>query len=50
MLVEARHDEIDINHLAEHFKELAFYDVSEERLSQNIDYFLTLLKEKNLHG
>ena len=50
MLVEARHDEIDINHLAEHFKELASYDVSGERLSQNIDYFLTLLKEKNLHG
>jgi hypothetical protein len=50
MLVEARHDEIDINHLTEHYKKLASYDVSEERLSQNMDCFLVLLKEKNLHG
>ena len=50
MLVEARHDEIDINYLTGHFKKLASYDVSEDRLSKNIDYFLLLLKEKNLHG
>lgn len=50
MLVEARHDEININHLTGHFKKLASYDVSEDRLSKNFDYFLLLLKEKNLHG
>jgi hypothetical protein len=50
MLVEARHDEIDINYLIGHFKKLASYDVSEDRLSKNIDSFLLLLKEKNLHG
>jgi len=50
MLVEARHDEIDINYLIDHFKKLASYDVSEDRLSKNIDSFLLLLKEKNLHG
>ena len=50
MLVEARRDEIDINYLTGHFKELASYDVSEDRLFKNIDCFLLLLKEKNLHG
>lgn len=50
MLVEARHDEIDINYLTDHFKKLASYDVSEDRLFKNLDSFLLLLKEKNLHG
>jgi hypothetical protein len=48
--MEARHDEIDINYLTAHFKKLASYDVSEDRLFKNLDSFLLLLKEKNLYG
>jgi len=44
MLVEARRDEIDINRLGKHFKELASYDISEQRLLGNIEHFLSLLE------
>lgn len=50
MLVEARLNEIDINKLREHYKELASYDIAADRLYQNIEYFLEQLKERNLHG
>ena len=50
MLVRARRDKIDINHLVQHFKELASYDISEDRLGQNIEHFLDLLKQEGLYG
>jgi len=50
MLVRARRDEIDPERVAEHFKELAGYDVSEERLINNIEHFMSLLREEGLYG
>ena len=50
MLVRARRDKIDIKHLEQHFRELASYDISEERLGQHIEYFLDLLKQEGLYG
>jgi len=50
MVVRARRGTIDIKHLEQHFRELASYDISEERLEQHIEYFLELLKEEGLYG
>ena len=48
MLVRARIDEIDTKKLREHSKELASYDVSEEKILKNIDMFFDLLNEEGL--
>ncbi len=50
MLVEAYNDKIDINRLEENFRELASYEVSEERVNSNLDHFLKLLKENGFYG
>ncbi len=50
MLVRARRDTIDIIHLEKHFRELASYDISEDRLGQHIEHFLDLLKQEGLYG
>ncbi len=49
MLIIAQKDEIDIHHVEQHFKELAKYDISEERLAVNLEHFIELLKEKGLY-
>ena len=50
MLVKARKDNVDINRIKEHVKELASYDTSEERITQNLDHFLNLLQKEKLDG
>ena len=50
MLVRARRGTIDIKHLEQHFRELASYDISEDRLGQHIEHFLDLLKQEGLYG
>ncbi len=41
---------MDIDHLKSHYLELASYDVSEERLKRNIDYFLDRLRQEGIYG
>jgi len=50
MLVRARKDEFDIKRFIQHFKELASYDISEDRISVHLDHFLDLLRKEKLHG
>jgi hypothetical protein len=47
-LVAARQVEIDLDRLRDHFKELAGYDVSEERILKNLDMFFARLAENGL--
>jgi len=48
-LAEAHREEIDIERLIYHFHEMVSYDVGEDRLRQNIDHYLSLLREKRLY-
>ena len=50
MLVKAQKDEIDIERVQEHSKELASYDISEDKFVGNIERFINLLKEENLYA
>ena len=50
MLVRARKNEIDIERLQEHSRELASYDISEDKFVRNIERFIDLLKEENLYA
>jgi hypothetical protein len=50
MLVKARRDQIDIERLRDHYRELVSYDIAEERIGIHIDRFIELLREENLHG
>lgn len=49
-LVEAHCNDIHIENLVRHFKEMVQYDVAQDRLMPNIDHFLELLKEKGFYG
>lgn len=50
MLVRARREEIDVNRLKQHVREMASYDISEESIVKNLESFLSLLREENLYG
>ncbi len=50
MLFKAHKDKIDIKRMEQHIKELASFDISEERILKNIDYFSDLLKKEKLYG
>ena len=50
MLARAHRDEIDLERVEKHFKKLARYDVSGERLIGNIEHFMNLLREEGLYG
>jgi len=50
MLVRARKEKIDINRLEQHVRELAAYDISEKRIIERLDKFLSLLREEKLYG
>lgn len=50
MLVKARSKKIDIKYFVENFKELASYDISENRITKNLNDFLALLREEKLYG
>lgn len=45
MLAKVHKAELNLERLAAHFHEMVSYDVAEERLRPNIDYFLELLQE-----
>lgn len=49
-LVKARKDRIDINLLKKRFLETSSYDVSEEKVNKNLEYFLRILKEERVYG
>lgn len=48
MLVKARKNGIDLVRLRDHFRELASYDVSEEKILKNLDMFFDHLDENGL--
>jgi len=49
-LVEKRKDSINLQRVERHFRELASYDISEERILLNLERFLNLLREEKLNG
>jgi hypothetical protein len=49
MLVKARRDDIDIERLRDHYRELVSYDISAERIGIHIDRFIEHLREENLY-
>ncbi len=48
MLVEAHKEDLDFDYLEKHSRELASYDVSEEKIKGVIDYFMEVLKEEKI--
>ena len=46
MLIKAKRAEIDIGTLSRRFKETASYDVSEDRVRNNLEHFMRLLKKE----
>ncbi len=50
MLVRLRREEISIQLLEEHFKEMASYDIAEERMMSNWEHFKRMLKKEGLYG
>jgi hypothetical protein len=49
-LVEKRKDSINLQRVEHHFRELASYDISEDRIILNLERFLNLLKKEKLNG
>jgi hypothetical protein len=50
LLVKALKDKIDIERLERHSRELASFDISEDRINRQIDDFLSHLKKDKLYG
>ena len=50
MLVKAHNNTIVIKRLEQHIKELASYDISEERILKNLGRFLDLLRNEKLYA
>ena len=48
LLFRARRDDINLETLAEHYRELASYDISFERVKVHIDYFIEHLHKEGL--
>ena len=46
MLMKAKKAEIDIGRLSRRFKETASYDVSEDKVNNNLEHFMRLLKKE----
>ena len=46
MLMKAKRTEIDIARLSQRFKETASYDVSEDKVNNNLEHFIRLLKKE----
>ncbi len=46
MLMKAKAAEIDIARLSQRFKETASYDVSEDKVNNNLEHFIRLLKKE----
>jgi len=46
MLMKAKRAEIDIGRLKRRFKETASYDVSEDKVNNNLEHFMRLLERE----
>lgn len=49
MLAQARITSIDVQKLIEHFREMVSYDVSEDRIHDNIEIFVSMLRERGIY-
>ena len=47
-LVRAKKEEIEIEHLVSRYHETASFDISEEKVNKNLEYFLERLKKEGL--
>ncbi|MDP2911239.1 MAG: hypothetical protein Q8N76_02770, partial [Candidatus Omnitrophota bacterium] len=47
MLLKSKKKEVDLEHLEKRFKETASFDISEDRVNKNLEYFLKRLKEED---
>ena len=45
-LMKSKAREIDLNFLIKRFRETASYDISEDKVNKNLDYFLEMLKKE----
>ncbi|MFH1553042.1 MAG: DUF6036 family nucleotidyltransferase [Candidatus Omnitrophota bacterium] len=48
-LVKSKKEQIDINLLKARFLETSSYDVSEDKVVKNLEYFLKILKKENIY-
>jgi len=48
-LVKARKDQIDIDLLKKRFLETSSYDVSQEKVNKELEYFLRIIKEEKIY-
>lgn len=49
-LIRHKENEIDSRFFETRFRKTASYDISEERIIKNLEYFLRLIRERNLNG
>lgn len=49
-LMKARKKEIDMNMLREHFREMAQYDITEDRMMGNWEHFEEIILQEGLYG
>lgn len=49
VLVKARRDQIDVDRLVSHYRELVSYDIACDRIGVHIDRFVVRLREENLY-
>lgn len=49
-LIKAKKDRIEINALKRLFLETASFDVSEERVKKNLDWFLKIINKEKIYG
>lgn len=49
-LIKAKKEEIDLSILTERFKKTASFDISEDKVTSNLEYFLRLLKKKGINN
>ena len=50
MLIKSRKESIDLPRVEQHVKELASYDISEDRIIGNLEYFLNQVKKEAIYG
>lgn len=50
MLMKSRKESIDLPRVEQHVKELASYDISEDRIIENLEYFLNQVRKEALYG
>ena len=50
MLMKSRKENIDLTRVEQHVKELASYDISENRIIVNLEYFLNQARKESPYG